>query len=156
MSDFAAQGVPGLSGFTVDVASVFAATIVGYSLGDQLGDPEQGESTDLSTGPDGFVFNVEQQSHHPASYLTTQLPDSIVLATFQLMASEEPFGPCFCIVIGAVHHLFDGSGTLFIPDVVNEGVLVTVVPLPASLGLFLCGLAVFPSALRKPRTHRVR
>ena len=145
ISGFAGTGVPGMSGFEMGVGwSSTHVALDSYSLGTTLGDPGLGQSIDTSAGQTlpGLV-EIGLTSLLPASYLTTQLPDQILLATFEFTALA-PVTPCNCIVISAIPSLFDGNGDMFLPNVINEGVQVSIVPLPAALWLLVAGLFVLP------------
>ncbi|MFK8017117.1 MAG: hypothetical protein AB8G17_16965 [Gammaproteobacteria bacterium] len=146
-------GVAGVSAFSMAVGWVpDLFSINGYTLGTTLGDSELGESNDISAG---FVsansFHVGQSSNLPVDILTTQLPDTFVLATLQFTAlATSP--ACQCIVVSGSSGLpqaFDGNGDEFFFDVNVNGVEITVVPVPAAAWLLLGALAVLPRR-RKP------
>lgn len=138
-------GISGLSAFDIGVGAVPTLfSVDSYAVGTTLGDPSLGQSVDTSAGQTGpNTFHVGQSSNLSADYLSSQLPDSFVLATLQYIALDVT-PACNCIVIAAEPQLYDGFGNMFIANVINEGVTVTVVPVPAAFWLLVAGLAVVP------------
>jgi len=116
----------------------------GYTLGDSLGSVSDGESTDLSSGQtDDFRFQFGQTSHLSEDQLNALQSDMFSLLTLEFTAGV-PGGTSSNIVVAAGYEFFDTNGDFLFTATINEGVTVTVVPLPPALLLLAGALALIP------------
>ncbi len=132
---------PSLGNFEVDIAfDPGALSFDGYAFGPLLGDVAAFEALDVGFGEfTPGVVNIALVSLLTAGELIAIQPDTFVLATLAFTASGLAPGSSTAIDIAAVFALGDSGGSPVPVDGVS-GALISAVPLPAAIWLFMTAL----------------
>jgi PEP-CTERM motif len=129
-----------------------------YTLGSQLGDVDDLESSDFSLGGDGRRINLTQLSFLSPSALTSLQATNggvFTLATLQftaLRAGNTGVNPTMVLLAAADGTALDLDGASSLAVTIQEAPVPVPVPEPASLLLMGSGVAAF--VWRRRRTRR--
>lgn len=157
LGDFAPDS---LGDFDIDIGyDMSALSFLGYSLGSFLGDIGLGEAIDFSSGDLGGAINLAELSlldpdaisgpSFLGPYLDDIQPGSFTLVTLDFSVDVLTPGSSTIVSIDTVNAMGDGFGLPLTVDATSDAV-ISAVPLPAGVWLFVSGLlGLIGSARRK-------